>query len=75
MASHKYPVTAVAASPREKGGITADSKGNIIVHYSTSQQKHLENKGGEQLIKNLTFAPKANGILAITEKNKLCDYS
>lgn len=75
LASHKYPVTAVAASPRDRGLITADIKGNIIVHHSTSQQKHHEIKGGEELIKQLTFAPKADGILAITESNNLFDYS
>ncbi len=75
LASHSAQVTSSASSPRDKGIITADSKGNIIVHHTTSEQKHLEIKGKGDYIKSIVIAPKANGILAITKDNDLFNYS
>jgi phosphate transport system permease protein len=75
LASHTGDVTSSASSPRDKGIITADSKGNIIVHHTTSEQKHLEIKGKGDYIKSVVISPKANGILAITKDNNLFNYS
>ncbi|NIP37884.1 MAG: ABC transporter permease subunit [Candidatus Dadabacteria bacterium] len=75
LASHTAEVTSSASSPRDKGIITADSKGNIIVHHTTSEQKHLEIRGRGDYIKSIVMAPKANGMLAITKDNNLFNYS
>ena len=75
LASHASEVTSSASSPRDKGIITADAGGNIIVHHTTSEQKHLEIKGKGDYIKSIVIAPKANGILAITKDNNLFNYT
>lgn len=75
LASHGNPVTAVAASPRDKSLITADSEGDMILHHSTSEQKLLEMKGEGSSIKALAYAPKANGAIAIDENGTLYDWN
>ncbi|NIP32197.1 MAG: hypothetical protein GTN99_11590, partial [Candidatus Dadabacteria bacterium] len=52
LAPHSAEVTSSASSPRDKGIITADAKGNIILHHTTSEQKHLEIKGKGDYIKS-----------------------
>ncbi|MBI2487653.1 MAG: ABC transporter permease subunit [Deltaproteobacteria bacterium] len=74
LASHQAPVTAIAASARDKGFLSADSKGNIILQYATSERKLLEIPGQSIPIKALVFAPKANGALAVDEKGTLYDW-
>src|SRR5262249_29862372 len=44
--SHAAPVTAVAPSPRDKGFLTADAEGTILLHHATSEQTLLELRGG-----------------------------
>ncbi|MGQ0794064.1 MAG: ABC transporter permease subunit [Deltaproteobacteria bacterium] len=65
LSSHKSEVVAVAASPRDRGLLTADAEGNLILHYSTAERKLLEIQGDGRAIKALAFAPKANGALAV----------
>jgi len=74
LASHQAPVTAIAPSARDKGFLSADSKGNIILHYATSERKLLEIEGEGSPIRALAFAPKANGALAVDEKGTLYDW-
>lgn len=74
LASHGAPVTAVTPSARDKGFLSADSKGNLILHYSTSERKLLETKGEGYSIKALAFAPKADGAVALDERGILYDW-
>jgi len=74
LSPHNYAITSSASSPRDKGIITADAKGNIIIHHTTSEQKLLKIKGKGEYIKDLVIAPKSNGILAITKDNNLYNY-
>ena len=74
LASHNGLVTAVAASPRDRGLVSADSKGGIILHHSTSERNLLELEGEGYPIKALAFAPKANGVIAIDERGNLYDW-
>lgn len=74
LSSHENPVTAVAASPRDKGFVSADSKGSIILHHSTSEKSLLEMNAGNSPIKALAFAPKANGVVAVDEDGSLYDW-
>jgi phosphate transport system permease protein len=62
---HSAPVTVVAPSPRDKGFVSADSTGTILLHHATSAQTLLEVKADQGPIRLLTFAPKANGIFAV----------
>ena len=72
--SHPAPVIAARPSARDKGFITADSKGHILLHHATSEQTLLELKtdGPVQL---LAFAPRVNGIVSIDATGKLLDWS
>src|SRR3990170_5930818 len=74
-ASHNSLVTAVAASPRDRGLLSADSKGAIILDYSTSERKLLELEGEGHPIKALAFAPKADGAVAVDSRGILYNWS
>lgn len=63
--SHRAQVTAVAPSPRDKGFLTADAAGTVLVHHSTSEQTLLELSTGTNPLPLLAFAPKANGALTV----------
>lgn len=72
--SHPAPVIAARPSARDKGFITADAEGHILLHHATSEQTLLELKtdGPVQL---LAFAPRVNGIVSIDATDKLFDWS
>ncbi len=69
--SHSAPVSAIAPSPRDKGFLTVDTKGAILLHHATSEQTLLELQTGKQSAGLLTFAPKANGALTIDTQGQL----
>src|SRR5713101_2586556 len=69
--SHAAPVTAIAPSPRDKGFLTADAKGTVLLHHATSERTLLELHTGGDSLGVLTFAPKADGALAIDTHGRL----
>ncbi len=69
--SHSAPVTAIAPSPRDKGFLTADAKGIVLLHHATSEQTLLELQTGGESLGVLTFAPKADGALTIDAQGRL----
>jgi phosphate transport system permease protein len=69
--SHATPVTAIAPSPRDKGFLTADAKGTVLLHHATSEQTLLELHTSGESLGMLTFAPKADGALAIDTHGQL----
>ena len=74
--SHSAPVTTMSPSARDKGFITADTAGNILLHHATSEQTLLElNTGEKTAIQMLSFAPRANGIFAVDAQGTLSDWS
>jgi len=73
--AHPSPVTAISSSLRDKGFITGDTQGNLFVHYSTSAQTLLKLPGNQQAIRTLTFSPKADGAVALTDQGELLTYS
>ncbi|HLE26412.1 MAG TPA: ABC transporter permease subunit [Thermodesulfobacteriota bacterium] len=74
LSSHNGLVTAVSASPRDRGLLSADSRGGIILNYPTSERKLLELEGEGHPIKALAFAPKADGAVAVDERGTLYDW-
>ncbi len=68
---HTAAVTTVAGSPRNRGFLSADEKGNILLHHATSEQTSLKLSTEGRPIKALTFAPKADGALAVDESGRL----
>jgi phosphate transport system permease protein len=72
--AHPSPVTGISPSLRDKGFITGDTRGNLFVHYSTSSQTVLKLPGNQQAIQTLTFSPKADGAVALTDRGELLTY-
>ncbi|MCI0427477.1 MAG: ABC transporter permease subunit [Nitrospiraceae bacterium] len=73
--AHPSPVTGISPSLRDKGFITGDTQGNLFVHYSTSAQTLLKLPGNHQTIRTLTFSPKADGAVALTDQGELLTYA
>jgi len=73
--AHPSPVTVISPSLRDKGFITGDTQGNLFVHYSTSAQTVLKLTGNQQAIHTLTFSPKADGAVALTDRGELLTYA
>ncbi|MGH7219361.1 MAG: ABC transporter permease subunit, partial [Nitrospiraceae bacterium] len=72
---HPSPVTVISPSLRDKGFITGDAEGNLFVHYSTSAQTLLKLPGNHQAIRTLTFSPRADGAVALTNQGELLTYA
>jgi len=72
--AHAAPVIAIARSPRDKGFVTADAAGTILLHHSTAEQTLLELRAGNTPLSLLTFAPKANGIFSIDAQGQLARW-
>jgi phosphate transport system permease protein len=62
---HRGAVNAVAASPRDKGFLTADDTGQVLLRHATTAQTLLELPGLPGPVQALAFSPKADGGLAI----------
>lgn len=73
--AHPSPVTVISPSLRDKGFITGDTQGNVFVHYATSAQTLMKLGGNQQTIRTLTFSPKADGAVALTDEGELLTYS
>jgi phosphate transport system permease protein len=73
--AHPSSVTGISPSLRDKGFITGDAKGNLFVHYSTSEQTLLRFLGNDRAIHTLTFSPKADGAVALTDQGELLTYA
>ncbi|MBI5314807.1 MAG: ABC transporter permease subunit [Nitrospirae bacterium] len=73
--THPASVTGISPSLRDKGFITGDAQGNLFVHYSTSAQTLLKLSGNDRAIRTLTFSPKADGAVALTDRGGLITYT
>ena len=69
--SHQGTVTNLSSSRRDKGFVSADSTGEILLHHSTSSQTLLRIQTNETSIAGLMFAPKANGVVAFDAEGQL----
>lgn len=69
--SHKAPVIAIAPSPRDKGFVTTDSLGTVLLHHSTSEQTLLELATAGNSLPLIAFAPKADGALTVDSQGQL----
>ncbi len=68
---HDGPVTAVAASRRDKGFITTDARGRLHVSYGTTGQTLLRLAAPAPDVRGVVFAPKADGLLAFGGDGRL----
>jgi len=75
LASHGAPITSFAPSLRNRGLITGDAEGHVVVYYATSERKLVELEAGNRPVKALAFAPKADVIVAINGSRELYDWA
>jgi phosphate transport system permease protein len=73
-AAHQGAVTDITISQRDKGFITADAGGEIRLHHSTSEQTLLTLTPQQGPLRNTYFSPKADGLVSLTEDNRLIRY-
>jgi phosphate transport system permease protein len=62
--SHPGPVIAIDASKRDKGFVTADGSGRILVHYGTSGRTMLAAQAEGGSLQSVFLTPKGDGLLA-----------
>lgn len=62
---HAAAVTSVSPSRRDKGFVTGDEKGGVLVHYGTTGRTLLDLPAGKAAVRSVAFAPKADGIAAV----------
>lgn len=74
-APHPAAVTAMAASPRDKGFLTADRDGNVVLHHSTSGQTLLTLPGRVPDPREVRFSPKGDGALALAGSGALHSWA
>lgn len=70
---HSSAITAVGASGRGKTFVSADEKGNLVVHFGTNART-LARASVEGSVTALDVSPKANSFLAMTAKG-LTDFT
>ncbi|HEU5322670.1 MAG TPA: ABC transporter permease subunit, partial [Methylomirabilota bacterium] len=73
-APHAGAVVAVAASRRDKGFVTADAGGTLMLRYGTSGQTLLTLPGPSGA-RALVFAPKADGLLALDARGAVAQWT
>ncbi|NIP31217.1 MAG: ABC transporter permease subunit [Candidatus Dadabacteria bacterium] len=61
-------------SPRDRGFIASDAKGNIGLYHATSETKQLEILGEGNRYSGIAFTPKANGIIALDNNGEVRNY-
>ena len=74
LARHGAAVLAVAPSQRDKQFLTADGSGAAALHHATTEQTFWRQDLGRVPVRQLTFAPKADGFLAVLEDGRILDY-
>ena len=70
---HSAAITAVGASGRGKTFVSADEKGNLVVHFGTNART-LARASVDGSVSALDVSPKANSFLAMTTKG-LTDFT
>ena len=70
---HAASVVALSASHRDKGFVTADASGAVKLRYGTSGETLLTFGEAGPLV-GLTFAPKADGVVAVDGRGALSHW-
>lgn len=72
--SHASEVTGITISQRDKGFVTVDAAGEMRLHHSTSEQTLLRLDSGQGASRSVYFAPKADGLISLTDSGQLIHY-
>jgi phosphate transport system permease protein len=67
-------VTAISASRRDKGFLTADPSGAVHLGYGTSGQTLLALRHPEGGLRAVAYAPKADGLVTLDERGTLAHW-
>lgn len=71
----ELPITKITSSARDRGFIASDEGGNINLYHATSGQMLQELKTSDgSSVKEMSFAPKSNGVLAIDNQGKMYNW-
>jgi phosphate transport system permease protein len=70
---HSAPVAGISSSRRDKGFVTADASGRVKLRYGTSGQTLLT-FGDDGPLSGVTFAPKADGVVAVDARGALAHW-
>jgi phosphate transport system permease protein len=73
--AHGAAVRSISPSRRDKGFVTADAKGGLEVHYATTGKTLLKMQAGTSSIVGVAFAPKADGIVAVSTDGAVRHFS
>ncbi len=73
--SHQAAVTAISASPRNKGFVSADAHGSVRMQYATTETTLLTLDSAQSPITFITYAPRADGILALNQHGGLYHWA
>ena len=71
--SHGAAVVGIAPSNRDKQFVTGDRAGEVALHHATSEQTIWVNQLTEGAVRHLAFAPKADGLLALSAAGEVVD--
>ena len=71
----ELPITYLTASARDRGFLASDTDGNINLYHATSGQLLDTINTGDRMVRRMSFAPKANGIIAINDQGKLFNWN
>lgn len=74
LARHDAAVVAAAPSQRDKQFLTADGSGAAALHHATTEQTFWRQSLARVPVRQLTFAPKADGFLAVLGDGRILDY-
>jgi phosphate transport system permease protein len=72
--SHQGPVIAISGSGRDKGFVTADAAGGLLVHYGTSGKTLLSMRDGGGRIQSVVFAPKSDAVLTADPRGAITQW-
>jgi phosphate transport system permease protein len=72
---HTGAVTAIAASPRDKGFISSDENGTVLLRHATTERTLMPLPGAMGAVRALSFAPKANGAVAVDAQGRLTNWA
>jgi phosphate transport system permease protein len=73
--AHNGAVQAISPSQRDKGFLTADNQGHVILHHATTGQTILEFDWVSAETAALRFSPKANGGVWLGTDGRLRTFS
>jgi len=74
-APHRGAVTAFARSSRDKGFLTADAAGTVLLHHGTTGRTLLSLATGVGSLSRVVLAPKGDGLVAAGDNGDLAHWS